>query len=64
MSSSCGKRNREKGRKQKATCLQMREWLCGDSVEEGKGGRLLLLKGLNSEIQLWSPQPPVSDYPG
>lgn len=53
MSSSSGKRNREKGRKQKSCS-------CGNGSvgplwEEERDDRLLLLKGLRWEIQLWSP---------
>lgn len=51
MSSSCGKRNGEKGRKQKTYSSRnvgMALW------EDGEDGRLLLLKGLRLEIQLWS----------
>lgn len=51
MSSSCGKRNGEKGRKQKTYLSRnvgMALW------EDGEDGRLLLLKGLRLEIQLWS----------
>lgn len=54
MSSSCGKRNREKGRSQNPTYLEVCEWLCvggGLCWEEGKGFRLLLLRGLNSKIE-------------
>lgn len=36
MSSSCGKRNREKGRSQNPTYLEVCEWLC---VGEGLCGK-------------------------
>lgn len=58
MSPSCGKRNGEKGRKQKTTHLEMWNGSVGPVWEEGKDCRLLLLKGLRWDIQLWSPQPP------
>lgn len=51
MSSTCGKRNGEKGRKQKTYLSRdvgMALW------EDGEDGRLLLLKGLRLEIELWS----------